>query len=230
MDLGLEDRVFIVTGASGSLLWATAQCLVDEGARVVIAARDVHEHEPLAGADSSAAVRFVLGENSDLSPERLVSAALDMWDRLDGAVVGVAPSLEGNALDVTDDEWSAAFQSVFLDAVGMIRGISRSLRSGGSVALVLSPNASEPFVKQAVANGFEAALASFAMELAVELGPQGIRINGLVPTPADPGDAALEGAPWSRQRSASQEFARVAAFVLSPRASYVSGAMVSLDS
>ena len=234
MDLGLNDRVFIVTGGSGTLMWAAARCLVAEGARVVLADRPAHEHDASASdVGSSAAVRVVTRGDGDVSPERLVSAALDTWERLDGALIGVASSLEANALEVADEEWTAAFQSVFLDAVGMIRGISRSLGSGGSLALVLSPDASVPLVKQAVANGVEAGLASFAMDLAVELGPQHIRVNGLVPLPAE-GTRQGDGAPMdvssTRRHSSSEEFGRVAAFVLSPAASYVSGAMISVDS
>jgi 3-oxoacyl-[acyl-carrier protein] reductase len=234
MDLGLKDRVFIVTGGSGALMRAAAQCLVAEGARVVLAGRDAHQDDGRAGdRGSSAAVRVVSDADGDVSPERLVSCALDTWDRLDGALIGVAPLREGNALEVADEEWAAAFRSVFLDAVNMIRGVSRTLKSGGSVALVLSPRAGDPWVRRAVANGLEAGLASFAVELAVELGPQGIRVNGLVPTlvdGAEPGVDAPVGVPSTRQLSTSEEFARVAAFVLSPAASYVSGTMVSVDS
>lgn len=173
MDLNLKDRVLIVAGGSWPFLQATAACLVADGARVVLAAGDARELESAANqADISAAVCVVPSKDSPVVPERLVAAALDKWGRLDGALIGVAPSPKGNALEVTDTEWSAAFQSVFLDAVGMIRGISRSLASGGSVALVLSPNESEPLAPQTVTTGIEAALASVSMQLAVELGPQ----------------------------------------------------------
>ena len=159
---------------------------------------------------------------------------MDTWDRLDGALIGVAPLREGDALEVADEEWAAASRSVFLDAVNMIRGISRTLKSGGSVALVLSPRAGDPWVERAVANGLEAGLASFAVELAVELGPQGIRVNALVPgrTPsegADLRDSAPGDAAQLVRHADPEEVGRLAAFVLSQAASYISGSIISVD-
>ncbi len=185
-------------------------------------------------ADISAAVCVVPSKDTPVVPERLVAAALDKWGRLDGALIGVVPSPKGNALEVTDTEWSAAFQSVFLDAVGLIRGISRSVASGGSVMLVLSPNESEPLVNQAVANGLDAALASVAMQLAVELGPHGIRVNALVPgqTPsegADLRDSAPGDAAQLVRHADPEGVGRLAAFVLSQAASYISGSIISVD-
>ena len=245
MDLDLSHRVFIDADEGTGLGLPTAECLVAEGARVVLAGRNEGSLEAATAALGRAAALPVVTNPSDGGvPERLVAAALSGWARLDGAMICVGDSPAGSVGDVTDEEWTATFESVFLDAVRLLRHIAQNLSSGGSIALVMTPSVHEPLPEQAVANGFQRGLASLALQLAEELGPRGIRVNGLVPglvathpmlvagSPAgdlSPGSAApIDEIPIRRSGEAA-EFGRVATFVLSPAASYISGSMIPVD-
>ena len=82
---------------------------------------------------------------------------------------------------VTDDQWTASFGAVFLGAVRLAREVSAVLGEGGSLALVLSSSVRSPLPEMAVSNGLRPGLAMLTKQLADELGPRGIRVNGLLP-------------------------------------------------
>lgn len=241
MDLGLTDRVFVVTGGARGLGRATADVLVAEGARVVLSGRSA---ESLAAARGGA-VETVVADNADPStPQRLIDAAHDRWGRLDGALVSVGGPPTGPVTGITDEQWTSAFQAVFLGAVRLGREIGSALPAGGSLAFVLSSSVRAPLADMAVSNGLRPGLAMVAKTLADELGPAGVRVNGLLPgrvgtervaeLDAASGDpeasrrAALRTIPLGRYGE-PEEFGRVAAFLLSPASSFVSGAMVPVD-
>ena len=247
MDLGLKDRVYVVTGASRGLGFAGAQALVADGARVVVCARDEQRlaevAESLGGNDHALAVRGDLAESGTES--RLVAAAMGRWGRLDGALISVGGPPPGSASLVGDDAWRTGFESVFLGALRVARAVTSTLsEEGGSVLFVLSSSVREPISGLAVSNGLRPGLAMAAKTLADELGARNIRVNGLMPGRIDT-DRVREldqasGKPVTARREAEariplrrygapEEFGRVAAFLLSPAASYVSGAMVPVD-
>jgi 3-oxoacyl-[acyl-carrier protein] reductase len=139
---------------------------------------------------------------------------------------------------------SAAFDSVFLGGVRLGRTIGAALDDGGSIAFVLSTSVLSPIPGLAVSNGLRPGLAMVAKQLADELGPRGVRVNGLMPGRIDTDRVreldALQGEPEQvkakraagiplRRYGRPKEFAAVAAFVLSPAASYVTGAMIPVD-
>src|SRR5690606_25882682 len=135
MDLGLKDRVYVLTGASRGLGFATARELVADGARVVISSRDkdrvaaaVNE---LGGPDHATGVVADLG--SPDTPTRLVETARQTYGRLDGALVSVGGPPPGTAAQVSDDQWRAAFETVFLGAVRMARTVAAALTDGGAI-------------------------------------------------------------------------------------------------
>jgi 3-oxoacyl-[acyl-carrier protein] reductase len=245
VDLGLTDRVFILTGASRGLGRATAEVLVAEGARVVLAARNeesLAEAVDALGPDRATAVVADLADPS--APARLVDAALERYGRLDGALVSVGGPPKGTVLEVGDDDWTRAFESVFLGAVRLARTIVPALGEGGSLAFVLSRSVKQPLDNLAVSNGLRPGLAMVVKSLADEVGPRGIRANGLMPGLVDTArvrelDAGAED-PAAARRTAEaaiplrrygrpDEFGRTAAFLLSPAASYITGAMVPVD-
>ena len=130
MDLQLTDRVFLLTGAARGLGRATADVLVAEGARVVISGRD---RASLDGAVAELGDRAVgvAGDNADPAQAgRMVDAAFDTWGRLDGALVSVGGPPAKSVMDTTDEEWTAAFGSVFLGAVRIARTVARAARGG----------------------------------------------------------------------------------------------------
>jgi 3-oxoacyl-[acyl-carrier protein] reductase len=244
MDLGLTDRVFLVTGGARGLGRATAEVLVDEGARVVLSGRT---EETLAAAVAALGDRakYVVGNNADPdTPSRLIAAAQDRWGRLDGALISVGGPPTGTVASTTDEQWSTAFAAVFLGAVRTAREVAAELGEGGSIAFVLSTSVKGPLTEMATSNGLRPGLAMVAKQLADELGPRGIRVNGLLPgrvgtervaeldaLQADPAAAkasAAERIPLRRDGEPS-EFGRAAAFLLSPAASFVTGAMLPVD-
>src|SRR3954453_1344929 len=101
MDLGLTDRVYVVTGGTKGLGRATADALVADGARVVVSSRSQESvHAAVAALGDNA--RGVAADNADpATPERLVQEALDAWGRLDGALISVGGPPGTDALGAT---------------------------------------------------------------------------------------------------------------------------------
>ncbi len=244
MDLQLADRVYVVTGGARGLGRATADVLVAEGARVVLSGRS-QEALDAAAAELGDRVVPVAADNADpATPGRLIAAAQDAWGRLDGALISVGGPPTGAVTEVTDEQWTAAFESVFLGAVRVAREVAARLEEGGAIAFVLSSSVRSPIAGLAVSNGLRPGLAMVAKTLADELGPRGIRVNGLLPGRVGTervaeldeasGDAAearakaLATIPLGRYGEPA-EFGRAAAFLLSPAASFVSGAMLPVD-
>lgn len=244
MDLGLTDRVFVVTGGARGLGRATAECLVAEGARVVLSGRSRESLDAAAEALGDHAVA-VEADNADPgTPQRLLDAAERTWGRVDGALISVGGPPKGAVSQVSDDQWTAAFESVFLGTVRLCREIGTALPDGGSMALVLSSSVRSPLPEMAVSNGLRPGLAMVAKTLSDELGPRGVRVNGLLPgriatdrvaeLDASTGDAdaartANEALIPLGRYGEPEEFGRVAAFVLSPAASFLTGVMVPVD-
>jgi 3-oxoacyl-[acyl-carrier protein] reductase len=238
VDLGLRDRVYLVTGGSRGLGYAAAEALVAEGARVVVGARNAAATTRAAGALGPGRAVGVAADNADPgTPGRLISAAREEFGRLDGALISVGEPAGGTAADTPDEAWQAAFGSVFLGAVRLSRALAAALTEGGSIAFVLSSSVRVPIPSLAISNGLRPGLAGFAKTLADELGPRGIRVNGLLPGwiatdrlrelgPAR--DAMADSIPL-RRIGEPAEFGRAAAFVLSPAASYLTGTMLPVD-
>lgn len=248
MDLGLRDRVYIVTGGTGGLGRATAEALLADGARVVLTGRR-QEGVDRAVADLGDAATGVVADNSDPStPERLIEAARATYGRLDGALLSVGGPAAGTVLDTSDEDWAAAVESVLLGGVRLGREIGRELGregdDGGAIAYVLSTSVKAPIPGLAISNGLRPGLAMVAKGLADELGPRGVRVNALLPgrvatarvryldelsgDPAASQQRAAQGIPLRRD-GRPEEFGRVAAFLLSPAASFISGAMLPVD-
>lgn len=244
MDLGLADRAYIVTGATGGLGRATAKALVTDGAKVVISSRS-QESVDRTVAELGANATGVAADNSDPeTPARLIAAARDTFGRLDGALISVGGPPAGLLMERTEDEWRGAFESVFLGSIRLATAIATELEDGGSIAFVLSSSAKMPVANLAISNGLRPGLAMAAKTLADELGPRGIRVNGLLPgrvdtdrvreldaLAADPAAAraANEAAIPLRRYGKPEEFGRAAAFLLSPAAGFITGTMLPVD-
>ncbi|AJP01391.1 oxidoreductase [Streptomyces cyaneogriseus subsp. noncyanogenus] len=244
MDLGLKDRVYVVTGATRGLGNATARELVADGAKVIITGRDGKSVADAASALGPNAVG-VAADNAD--PEaagRLIAAAREHFGGFHGVLVSVGGPPPGFVADNTDEQWHAAFESVFLGAVRLARAAAAELQEGGVIGFVLSGSVHEPIPGLTISNGLRPGLAGFAKSLADELGPRGIRVVGVLPgridtdrvreldgMSADP--EATRAAAASRiplrRYGTPQEFGRAAAFLLSPAASYLTGVMLPVD-
>jgi 3-oxoacyl-[acyl-carrier protein] reductase len=245
MDLGLADRVYVLTGASQGLGLATARALIDDGARVILSSRDV-DRVNAAVADlgpNAAGLACDLAEESAAAD--LVSAARDHFGRFDGALISVGGPARGTAAEMSDADWRSAFETVFLGTVRAARVFAAALTgTGGAVGLVLSSSVREPITGLGLSNGLRPGLAAVAKDMADEYARQGVRFVSLLPgriltartregfaSAADPSAAEAESAeriPMGRLGT-PDEFGKVAAFVLSPAASYLTGVAVPVD-
>lgn len=160
MDLGLKDRVYIVTGATRGLGNATARALAADGAKVVISGRD--EKDAVEAAAELGADAVGLGaDNADpLAARRLVDTAKERFGRLDGILISVGGPAPGFLADNTDDQWQSAFESVFLGAVRLARTAAEALGEGGVIGFVLSGSVHEPIAGLTISNGLRPGLAA----------------------------------------------------------------------
>ncbi|MEU1472150.1 SDR family oxidoreductase [Streptomyces sp. NPDC005761] len=244
MDLGLKDRVYIVTGATRGLGNATARALVADGAKVIITGRDEKRVREAADEMGPDAVGLAADNADPGVAQRLMETAQEGFGRLDGILISVGGPAPGSAADNTDAQWQSAFESVFLGAVRLARAAAAALGEGGVIGFVLSGSVHEPIAGLTISNGLRPGLAGFAKSLADELGPRGIRVVGVLPARIDTdrvreldalsGNAAAsraanEAAIPLRRYGTPQEFGRTAAFLLSPAASYLTGIMVPVD-
>ncbi|MFC9928284.1 SDR family oxidoreductase [Streptomyces sp. NPDC127190] len=244
MDLGLKDRVYVVTGATRGLGNAAARRLVADGAKVVITGRDGKQAAEAAAELGPNAVGVGVDNSAPDAPERLIAAARENFGGFHGMLVSVGGPPPGFVADNTDEQWRDAFESVFLGAVRLARAAAAELEAGGVIGFVLSGSVHEPIAGLTVSNGLRPGLAGFAKSLADELGPRGIRVVGLLPAridtdrvreldglSADPEAtrAASEARIPLRRYGTPEEFGNVAAFLLSPAASYLTGIMLPVD-
>ncbi|MFD4791210.1 SDR family oxidoreductase [Streptomyces sp. NPDC058459] len=244
MDLGLKDRVYIVTGASRGLGNAAARQLAADGAKLVVTGRDEQRVADAAAELGPDAVGAAVGNAEADAPERLIALARERFGRFDGILISVGGPPPGFVADIGDEQWRDAFESVFLGAVRLARAAAAELEPGGVIGFVLSGSVHEPIAGLTVSNGLRPGLAGFAKSLSDELGPRGIRVVGLLPAridtdrvreldslSADPAAtrAANESRIPLRRYGRAEEFGRVAAFLLSPAASYVTGVMLPVD-
>ncbi len=245
MDLGLAEHVYIVTGGAGGLGRATAEVLVAEGARVVISGRHQDTLDAAVQELGESSALAVAADNADPeAPTRLMAAARDRWGRLDGALISVGGPTPGTLMDTRDEDWTVAYEAVFLGGVRLAREIADNLGEGGAIAFVLSSSVKAPLAGLAISNGFRPGLAMVAKTMSDELGPRGIRVNGLMPGRVDTDRVreldASSGDAEAARRAASEhiplrrygqpaEFGRAAAFLLSPAASFLTGVMLPVD-
>ncbi|MBM2615419.1 SDR family oxidoreductase [Actinoplanes sp. LDG1-06] len=246
MDLGLADRVYVLTGASRGLGFATAEALVADGAKAVISSRDqgriAQAVDRLGGAGNAAGVVADLAEPT--APRLLIDTAVERFGRFDGALISVGGPALGTAASLTDEQWRTAFETVFLGAVRAARVFAEALPESGAIGLVLSTTVKSPMPGLGLSNGLRPGLAMAAKDMADQYAPRGIRIVSLLPgriltdrnrelfeASGDAAEAASEAAGNIPMRRLGEpaEFGRVAAFLLSPAASYVTGVTVAVD-
>ncbi len=256
IDLRLRDRAYLITGGARGLGYAAAETLLAEGARVLISGP--HESSTEAALGRLAAAGFagdrvaalVADTAADDAASRLVGETAARFGRLDGAMLSFGGTPTGTLADTPDGVWRAAFESVFLGGVRLARALAPELEGAPadstdrSIAFVLAASVRVPLPELAISNGLFPGLAGVVKMLAEELGPSGTRVNGLLPVRIATDRVreidALSGDPDEVRRRRSLEiplrrygepgeFGRVAAFVLSPAASYVTGAMIPVD-
>ncbi|HJD83749.1 SDR family oxidoreductase [Kitasatospora aureofaciens] len=246
MDLGLKNRAYVVTGATRGLGLATARELVAEGAHVLVSGRtqDAVDAAVTELAALGTAHGLVADNAGPDTADRLIAEANERFGRFDGILISVGGPQAGPVETTPESAWRDAFESVFLGALRLARTAAATLSSGGVIGFVLSSSVRQPIPGLGISNGLRPGLAMAAKSLADELGPRGIRVLGLLPgridtdrvreldaLAPDPAAARAEAGATIplRRYGTPQEFGKVAAFLLSPAASYLTGVMVPVD-
>ena len=247
MDLGLRDRVFVVTAASSGLggprpssWWPRARRWCWSPAARTCWPRSSPPWAPTAPSRSPPTWR------TPQTAENACRLALDTFGRLDGALVSVGGPAAGTALGTPDSDWLAGFDAVFLAALRVTRAVvGHGTADDLAIAWVLSTSVKAPIGGLAVSNGLRPGLAMLVKQLADELGPDGTRVVALLPGRVETDRVkhldSLVGRSGRRSgRRTSRESrcvatdgprssARIAAFLLSPAASYITGSVVAVD-
>ncbi|MGK4580459.1 SDR family oxidoreductase [Kitasatospora sp. HPMI-4] len=246
MDLGLQQKVYVLTGATRGLGLATARELVADGARVVVGGRTKETLDAaVAQLGGPGHAHGVVADNADPdAPGRLIAAAKEHFGRFDGVLISVGGPAAGPVLTAEDESWRSAFESVFLGALRIARTAAGELDAGGVIAFILSSSVRQPIPGLGISNGLRPGLAMAAKSLADELGPRGIRVLSLLPARIDTDRVreldTIGGDPeGTRKRfeasiplgryGTPEEFGKVAAFLLSPAASYITGSVIPID-
>lgn len=255
MDLGLTGKVALVTGASQGLGRAIAEELAREGCDLVINARRAEVIEKLAGEIHKATKRRVVPVAGDLSQPgagtRVVEQAIGALGRVDVLVTnaGGPPSLPFE--QTTPEQWDAAVRANLLSALELCRAAMPGMkeRRWGRILTLTSITVKQPVENLVLSNSIRAAVTGFARTLANELAPFNVTVNNILPgytrTERLTGLAAAVSqrkgiteaeayAGWEQQipmgrLGEPREFAALAAFLASDRASYITGQSVAAD-
>jgi NAD(P)-dependent dehydrogenase (short-subunit alcohol dehydrogenase family) len=242
MDLGLSDRVCVVTGSTAGIGLETLRLLVDEGARVVSAGRS---NAPNAGE----ALHVATDLSAPDAPAELIDAATQVFGRVDALVNNVGTAYIASFEGVSDGEWEEMWQLNVMSYVRAIRAVLPQMRErgGGVIVNVSSTAGKRPSAGMPHYSVTKAAVLSLSRLVADVYAKDGIRCNAVTPGPTatdawlgpgglaeQQGDRAEVLAKVAAARplgrlAEPEEIAAVIAFLCSDRASYVTGAAWSAD-
>jgi NAD(P)-dependent dehydrogenase (short-subunit alcohol dehydrogenase family) len=248
MDLELRDRCYLITGGTDGLGLALAQRLVGEGARVAVCGRDgarLARAQELLGGD---ALCFEADVTSEGELDEFIDATLTRFGRLDGAVNNAGRSAGTPVASSNDETWREDYELKVISALHVARRVLPALEdTKGAILNVLAIMARTPHANSTPTTASRAAGLALTKALANEVGRRGIRVNAILIGLIESGqwvrvakDANIEldefyakmaegsNIPLGRIGRA-EEFADLATFLLSPRASYLTGIGVSID-
>ncbi|MEO8593784.1 MAG: SDR family oxidoreductase [Candidatus Solibacter sp.] len=245
----------MVAAASQGLGYAIAQALAAEGAHVSIAARKPDTIAAAAGRIASETGAQVAASAADVtaadSIEAWYDATIERFGGVDILVTNSGGPPAGPASGFDDAAWQNAFGLLVMSVVRSVRLVAPSMqaRGGGSILMLTSASVKNPIANLGLSNVIRASVQAIVKTYADELAPHKIRVNQLIPgriaterlTYLDQANATKAGISLEEQRKKSlsaiplgrygepEEFARSAAFLLSPAAAYITGATLQVD-
>ena len=248
MDLNLDNKSFVVGGASSGLGRAVAEQLVAEGARVLLVARNADALQEVAQELGNQAHTCAADVSTTSGVDKVAAVAVDHFGTLDGVLVNAGGPPFGPTLELTDEQWLDAFRLLIGGPVRLLRALASQMNEGASVLFITSSSVREPIKDLDASNVLRPGVAALVKCLAKELGPR-IRFNSMAPgridtarsRSLDEARAADFGISTEEQRSnVSQgiplgrygepaELGKAAAFLLSPAASYITGVSLQVD-
>ncbi len=255
MDLGFKNRVALVAAASRGLGRAVAEELAAEGAQLIICSRSEAKINRAAEEIASSSGAKVLAMAADVSNredvKRLTEFAIDRCGRIDILVTNSGGPPAGAFESFGLDQWEAATKLLLHSSVELARQVLPGMkeRRWGRILNVTSIAVKQPVENLILSNSLRAAVTGFARTLANEVAPFGITVNNIMPgytrterveelaqmmsakqgiTPADFIERWEKEIPMHRIGE-PREFAALAAFLVSERASYITGTSIPVD-
>ncbi|MCY4145881.1 MAG: SDR family oxidoreductase [Chloroflexi bacterium] len=253
MDLGLQNKVALVAASSKGLGYGVARALAGEGAKISLCSRSWQQVGKAAAALKRETGAETMASECDVRDPAQIQAWVDetvaAWGQVDCLLVNAGGPPAKNVKDMSDADWQAAFELTLLSSVRMIAAALPHMRAGGSILTVTSGSVREPIPRLALSTVMRAGVAGLVKTLADELADDGIRVNNLVPGRIDTDRVAQLDANTSAKLGISiadvqkrslasiplgrygtiDDFGRAGAFLLSPAASYITGATLRVD-
>jgi len=254
MDLGLSEKVAVVTAASKGLGKAAALALAREGARLAICARS-EAVESAAAEIRKETGRDVLAQRADLTRasdvEAFAQATLARFGRVDILVANSGGPPAGPFLDLRAEDWERSFQLVVMSTVRTCYAFVPAMVGQGSGSIVASQSYSvkQPIENLILSNSLRMAVIGMMKTLAMELGPKGIRVNSINPgwtwterveqlmedrasrsgTRGEQEAAKIEAQVPLGRMATAEEYGRAVAWLASPAAGYLHGHALIYD-
>jgi len=255
MDLGLKGKVALVAAASRGLGRAVAEELAAEGASLVLCARGAGPLAEACGQIERASGADVVGVAGDVASAedvlRIVGAGLERFGRIDILVTNAGGPPAGTFETLSAPDWEAATRLTLTSVLNLTRAVLPGMRERrwGRILNVTSIAVKQPVDNLMLSNSLRAAVTGFARTLANEVAAEGITVNNLLPgytrterveelaraaseregVGEDEVRARWEAEIPMRRLGEPREFAALAAFLASERASYITGASITVD-
>ncbi len=253
MDLGLKGKVALVAAAGQGLGYGTARALAREGAHVSMCS---HQEDEIKAAAAQlldetgvTALAAVCDVRDPAAIQAWVDRAVAEWGRIDALFVNAGGPPAGFFKELSDSQWQAAFELTLLSSIRLIRAVLPHMIEGGAIVASTSSSVREPIERLGLSNVMRAGVAGLVKTLADELAADGIRVNTLMPGridtarigQLDQAAATKRGISVEEVRAQSiatipmgrlgtiDEYGTAAAFLLSPAASYITGAALRVD-